>query len=44
MLASRPDYSIPVIENLRVMGTSTVLSFIGGSGPATGKGRIKTRR
>ena len=28
MLASMPDYSIQVIENLQVMGTGTLLSFI----------------
>jgi len=32
MLASRPDYSIQVIENLQVMGTNTVLSFITAQG------------
>jgi hypothetical protein len=32
MLASRPNYSTQVIEDLPVMGTGTVLSFIAAIG------------
>ena len=45
MLASKPDYSIQVIDNLPAKSTGAVLSFIAAiEGPTTGKGRIKTRR